>query len=807
MLKLNHSSRTRLLFYIVLFIGSLLLGEAVYLKYKELVNDTKNNQRYLTQIYQERLNALFTKHESIQNLVANEYVNNPNFNIKRINDLLVLNPLLLKLWIFSTDGELQLSTLPDITMPNLLQNKNTRQWFQETLNADKMVVGKPYLLKPFDIWILPIRKRVLDNNGNIAAVISTGIDLTKLHNQWTKEDNYNNAIKVTLNNSAFRIVDSDNKVLGYLSYNNKVQDYPYNYNEANKLPYYLNGLSSLPIDSLHSANSEQLQARLNPESFIKDSDSQNIKAMRTPAGVLSTVVRNERYGFLISAEMPYRKVLSELFKKSFFYSAFYLLLIIIVSVLFRWLDKAEKSKIAELTYKAEHDALTGLANHTVIHKHFTKMQKHKETPFALLYLDLDNYKNINKAFGHSYGHLVLIEVAKRISQSIAPCKEHCAAQCARCLQPEKSCLVRYKALATRYSGDEFVIFIESDNKDEIAQCAKLLLKNIAQPCLINGNEFKVNASVGIARFPEDSLEIETLLSYADSSINQAKNRRNQYQFFSKSDYSQFTRNIEIEQALRRAIKNKEISLVYQPQLDRDKKIFGVEALVRWNSKKLGFIAPDEFIPIAEKSGYMPQLGLYIMHKAMKEIAQLQKQEKLAFKLSINVSAKQFVQKNFIKKLLEACTYHAIDPATITIEITESLFIDGLDRLLPIFNKMKTHNISLSLDDFGTGYSSLNMLRKVPIDELKIDKSFVDHITDKQTDKEMIKSIISMGKNLGMSVLAEGVETKAHVEILENAGCDLFQGYYFSKPLALEDLAIFAKKHSNTAAKQHLLLRA
>ena len=806
-----------LLFYIIVFIGSALLANAIYVLHKDILTETKNTQRYLTKIYHDRLDALLTKHETIHNLVENDYVNNPNFNIKKIRHLLELNPLLLDIWIFSTDGELLLSALPDMALPNLLQNQNTRQWFQETLKADQMVIGKAYLLKSINKWILPIRKKIIDNKGNILAVISTGIDLTKLHNQWNEEDNHNNTIIVTLNNGAFRIVDSNKKIQDYRDYYNKAQTSYHSYSTSYSTSYGTNyrgeRFQQLVNGSLAKQSSKQLQAHFSPEnnfnsaSFIQGTDYQNIRATRThiykrkSSKVLYTLARNKRYSFFISAEMPYQLMLQKFFENCFFYSFYYLLLIIIVFILFRWIDRIEKSKIAELAHKAEHDALTGLANHTVINKHFAKIQKHKQTPFALLYLNLDNFNNINKAFGHRFGHLILIEAAKRISQSLAPCKEHSAEKHERCRRMERPCLVRSHTLATRYSGDEFVIFVESDNKDEIAECAKLLLKNIAQPYVINKNEFNISASIGIARFPEDSLEIETLLSYANSSINLAEKRKNQYQFFSKSDHCRFTRNIEIEQALRHAIENKEISLVYQPQLDREQKIFGVEALVRWNSEKLGFVAPDEFITVAEKAGYMPQLGLYIMHQAMQEIAKLKKQEGLAFKLAINASAKQFMQGNFMKKLLEACTFHAIDPATITIEITESLFIESLDRLLPIFNEMKEHNISLSLDDFGTGYSSLNMLRKVPIDELKIDKSFVDHITDNQSDKEMIKSIIGMGKNLGMSVLAEGVETKAHLEILENSGCDIFQGYYFSRPLPLNELHLFIRQQEKNSCRK------
>ncbi|MCW8996136.1 MAG: EAL domain-containing protein [Psychromonas sp.] len=810
MLKLKSNTKVWLFFYVVVFIGSLLLAEAIYVKNKEILNKTKSQQLYLAQIYNTRLNALFTKHETIHDLLEDDYINNPNFKVKNAQRIIALNPFLINVWIFSKEGKLLLSALPDMPVSSLLNNKNTRPWFQETLKADRMVIGKPYLLKSINQWTLPLRKKVLDNKGNIVAVISTGLDLTKLYKQWNKEDNHSNTIQVLLNSGAFRLVDSDKKV----------QDSPYNNSRADLRPYYFNGLNEyfnkvdkfngVPVKNLYNPNRQQLPSRfshknnLSSEYFTQTPDFQDINSIpayiysRNPDELLYTVIRNERYNFFVSAERSYKKVLPELIQSSFFYCIFYLLLVALAFILFRWIDKIEKSKIAELTYKAEHDTITGLANHTVINKHFEKMQKHQKTPFALLYLDLDNFKNINKAFGHNYGQLILIEIAKRIRQSLIPCKEHSALQEALCKRTGKPCLVRFKGLAARYSGDEFVIFIESDNKDDIATCAKLLLKNIAQPCTINKNVFKVSASIGIARFPEDSTDIDTLLSYADSSVNLAKKRRNQYQFFSKSDHGRFTRNIEIEQALRHAIENKEISIVYQPQLDRNKKTVGVEALVRWNSRKLGFVAPDEFIAIAEEAGYMPQLGLYIMHKAMQEITKLKKQTAQTFKLSINVSARQFMQGDFIKKLLEACTLHSTDPATITIEITESLFIENIDRLLPIFDEMKVHNISLSLDDFGTGYSSLSMLRKVPIDELKIDKSFVDHITENQTDKAMLHSIISMGKHLGMSVLAEGVETQAHVEILENAGCDLFQGYYFSKPLALDKLQLFIKQQEQKA---------
>lgn len=734
-----------LLFYLIIFIGSSLLASAVYIKHQEILKETKSNQRYLTQIYHNHLDSLFTENETLQHLIAKDYLQNPNFKDEKLKIILKLNPLLLDIWIFSTDGELQKSTLPNVRFTNLLKNKNSQRWFRETLKTEKMVIGKAYFLKSINKWILPIRKRVSDANGKIIAVISTGLDLTMLHKQWSDEDNRQNIIQVTLNNGAFPVLRTNLKASEYAYYNKELTR---------------NLLFHMPL--------EQLKTQLSPttEELIQGNDISETEE------VIYTLAYNKRYDFWISAEMPYQLVLNKLYHHCFFYSIFYLLLVIIVFSLFHWITKIEKAKSNELTYKAEHDALTGLANRTILKKHFAKLQKKHNTPFALLYVDLDNFKNINDTFGHSYGDLILLEVSKRITQSIFP----------------------HKGLVARYSGDEFIIFLEVSNKEEVAKYASFLLESIAQPYLIKHNAFKISSSIGIARFPDDDDRIEALLSYADSSMSIAKKKKNHYLFFSKTVHHQLMRDIEIEQALHYAIMNEEISMVYQPQLDRNQKLFGVEALVRWNSKKLGNIPPDQFIPIAEKNGLMPKLGLYIMHKAMQEISTLQTRENLQFKLSINVSVRQLIQVDFIEKLMDACEKYVNEQLAITIEITESLFIESLDNLLPIFQKMKANAIALSLDDFGTGYSSLSMLKAVPLDELKIDKSFVDYIAKNSGDEAMVKSIINMGKNLGLLVLAEGVEDKAQVDLLKEAGCDIFQGYYFSKPLALNELALFAKAH-------------
>ncbi|MGB5444529.1 MAG: PDC sensor domain-containing protein, partial [Psychromonas sp.] len=346
---LNLKRNIWLLFYIIVFIGSILLAIAIYDKYQQIVKESKNAQRYLTQVDQKHLNVLFTYHETIQSLIADEYINNRNFDSNKLNTLYKLNPLLLDIWVFSKEGELLRATLPGVSFPNMLKNENTRKWFQEALNSNEMVIGKPYLLQCIDKWILPIRKRVLDNNGNIVAVISTALDLSKLQDQWKKEDNQGNTIRVILSHGGFLVVDSDIKV----------QDAPDHYEQAYKPVYYNHKSStyekySFPVRALAKQINGSLTKNANSKSVIQgsdlldsglqDSDLQNVHT--TPSyldkGISSEIFytrsHNARYHFAITAEIPYYRLYQKLFTESLFASAFYLLFIIVVFMLFRWID-------------------------------------------------------------------------------------------------------------------------------------------------------------------------------------------------------------------------------------------------------------------------------------------------------------------------------------------------------------------------------------------------------------------------------------------------------------------------------------
>lgn len=257
--------------------------------------------------------------------------------------------------------------------------------------------------------------------------------------------------------------------------------------------------------------------------------------------------------------------------------------------------------------------------------------------------------------------------------------------------------------------------------------------------------------------------------------------------------------MKIEQRLRLAIERQSLFLVYQPQLNRDGQIYGVEALVRWQDEELGFVPPNEFIPVAESSGLMVRLGELIIEKSFVDMARLTGHVKQSIQMSINISVKQFIQVNFIEDLVAMIDRHKVEHSRITLEITENLFIEDLEKFAPICQRLHSLGFKLSLDDFGTGYSSLSMLKALPIDEVKIDKSFVDNIENDEKALNMVQNIIAIGKNFGMKVLAEGVETRHQRDQLTACGCDLIQGYFYSKPLPFEQLVSFAEENHNEKA--------
>jgi len=738
--------KTWLFFYTLAFSGLIIFCVSLSLKHDELEHKLQTEQRYVTKLFDSYLSSTLFQFESILDLISQDRSIQKDLTTGTIDNILARNPLLIGFALFSPDGQIQTAsnTLNMMDMPNLLTYEKTKEWFKQTLTQDQTTIGRPYYLTTLKKWVLPIRKRIVDKQGDVTGVIASGLDLHSLALQWNDSNHARRVLQATLDLGFYRILRTR------LARNKYTQTY----DEA------LTGLNIQEVEG------KLTQQNLSLEKLRQSGETAQL-ALQRDQKVYATLFYNDKHQLWISVTESDYLLQEELRSYGTTYGVFGLLFLIVIFSLFKWIVRIEENKIVELTHRAEHDLLTGLYNHSILKSKKLKYHKSKH-PFSLLYIDLDHFKTINDSHGYSYGDLILIEVAKRIEKE----------------------LKNVHGIAIHISADEFILLIDIAGRAAVERYCQVLLKDICSPYIANNNDFKISASIGIAQSPVDSMDIETLISYANNSMLIAKKSKNHYAFFSEKIHQQLINNLQVEQALGNALSNNEISLVYQPQLCNRKKLCGVEALVRWNNDKLGLISPAQFIPIAEEIGLMPEIGTYIMHQAMSEISALQNRKRISFQLSINVSARQFVQFNFFETLLDCLVRYRSPYMNITIEITESLFIEDIDRLLPIFKKMKDENISLSLDDFGTGYSSLSMLRTVPIDELKIDKSFVDYVVTNKNDRAMVASIITMGKNMGMQVLAEGVENEQQATILQEAGCDIYQGYHFSKPLTLKDLEAF-----------------
>ncbi|MDT8451783.1 MAG: EAL domain-containing protein [Gammaproteobacteria bacterium] len=437
-----------------------------------------------------------------------------------------------------------------------------------------------------------------------------------------------------------------------------------------------------------------------------------------------------------------------------------------------------KRKEAEdhVEYLAYHDDLTGLANRRLLldrlQKSIASCLRHNRTG-ALLLLDLDRFKDLNDSLGHPVGDELLRQVAQRLLD-----------------------MVRIEDTVARLGGDEFVVLISDLGEEEslvgfeMQKLSEKILSNLAEPYDLSGNNCYISASIGITLYPEQPGGINDVLKHADSALYSAKERgRNRVSFYEPSMQAEVDQRLSITEGLREALKNNEFILHYQPQLDLNNKLVGAEALVRWHHPVQGMISPAYFISVAEESGLIIDVGNWILREAARQIGVWHKSdmcENEMLRLAINVSPQQFYQESFVEHVLDILQQEEVMPGCIELEITESLLMHNRDDVIAKINLLRANDIRVSIDDFGTGYSSLAYLKQLPLDKLKIDQSFVRDIVEDSNDAKIVETIISMASHMGLDVIAEGVETKEQLAFLIEKGCQHFQGYYFSRPLASDD---------------------
>ncbi|DAB32937.1 MAG TPA: GGDEF-domain containing protein [Sulfurospirillum sp. UBA11407] len=750
------------IFYVLLASITLFFINISHLKYKNVYNQYQTSQENLIELVANATHSLFDTHEKLLDIIGISILQDKHLEIEpqKIEEHvrpLLKDPTVGAFGVTKADGEfIYGSTDPNPKkLGNLLSIPQSRNSFLETLDNHSMTFGRTYFSIGADLWGMPLRKALRDEEGKPIAVMTT------LLKSNTIFDNLIHSVKNKKNLVIFVLRDSDL----YFQYhsetnhkNKKLYDTPLDKSFLDTL--YMNAATYYNLSALELKRDQKII------SFTYTDKKE----------YLTSVKFDKTYNLWIVVHTSLKDIFSNFLETFFIYFMLYAGCCFLFFLLFKMIAKAEEKRQKDLIHQATHDMLTSLPNRNYLQKQVNSLidNNDKEVHFSLLYIDMDNFKNINDIFGHQFGDYVLVEISKRL-KSAAP----------------------KDAIITRYGGDEFILITSITNISSLREFALSLIELLSKPYHIHELVFNVGASIGIALYPQHGKDLDFLLRSADIALYESKKLKNSVHVFADTMQEGFLKNIQIEQALRNAIEKNELFLVYQPQIDKDGALYGVEALARWNSSTFGFIPPDYFIPLAETAGLMPKIGKFILQEACTQIKDIQKECQQEFKLSINISVRQFMEDSFYEFLLGTITKTQIKNMALTLEITENLFVEDVQYLVPLLKQIRALGIDISIDDFGTGYSSLNMLRKLPIDELKIDKSFVDDIQDDDMAFKMVQNIITIGKNFGMRVLAEGVETKEQREMLEKLGCEYFQGYYFAKPLPPEELNLFIKSYNKT----------
>ena len=749
------------LFYVVFLMSTVLFLVFLYVRYNDVETNLYEKQSRVTMLLANTVNVRLLHYEELLTLLGSySCVNGTYKNTEEIHkifqSILSLHKEIVGFGLIDAHGNyLALSSnLNPKQMPNLLMKEETKDSFKKAIKSHTMVIGRTYYLSNVKEWVMPLRKAIYNKKGKLLGVMTAGV---RLHSKNSFLHNFN-----LYDSKLVSLVSQEDKNgllyrMYHVGFGNIDKEKLYNtpiptkvYQNATKSIYKINNITH--NDLLNT------QSVISPAYSLKIKNAWNVDTY----GALSY---NKRYKYYILTG-NYSSFINKIFLESMkIYFLLYIISQLIFYIFFRHIAKVNDEKQKTLEFKATHDTLTKLPNKKYLYENFRTFT-FKNKKFVVMYIDLDNFKNINDNFGHPIGDKLIQQVALRLQSTLDN-----------------------NAILIRDGGDEFILLRKYKNEHEASYYDELI-RLLGETFVIDNMEFKIGSSIGISNYPADSKDLTELLSMSDMAMYEAKKLKNTYSIYTNRLKEIQNQNVEIDQELRYALSRNEIFMMYQPQMNADGTLYGVEALVRWESAKLGFVGPDKFIPIAEESNLIVELGSYITKTSASEINTLQQKFNITFQLSINLSVKQLLSPNFIDDLLKDVVLFKGNFHSITFEITERLFIEDINHVLPRLNLLKERGFEISLDDFGTGYSSMSLLKNLPIDELKIDKSFVDEIIDDQDARQLSKAIINIGHDLSMKTVAEGVETQEQVKLLKEQKCDIFQGYYFSKPLTKEQLSLF-----------------
>lgn len=426
-----------------------------------------------------------------------------------------------------------------------------------------------------------------------------------------------------------------------------------------------------------------------------------------------------------------------------------------------------------LVYLAHHSILTDLPNHRLISERLAqaiKQAERKKKKLAFLSIDLDHFKQVNEAFGRPVGDELLITVSNRLKSAVRDCDT-----------------------ISHLSGDSFAILLtESSEVEHTATIAQKILNLLSKPTTLDQHTIIISASIGISLYPADGTDNKTLMAHADQAMSRVKKQGcNGYQFYSEEIGIHSLERIELKMAIRRALERNEFELYYQPKLDlKTGEITCLESLIRWQHPEKGLILPAAFIPMAEETNLIIPIGEWGLRAACKQARRWINKGIPPLRIGVNFSARQFQQEGLLESVLSVLQENDLPSSALELEITESIAMDQVDKGIKTMNQLNKHGVRLAIDDFGIGYSSLGYLRQFPVHTLKVDQSFIKNLTTNKDDAAITAAIISMGHNLNLEVIAEGVETESELGFLKQHDCDGVQGYYLSRPLPADMLEEF-----------------
>ncbi|KJY84873.1 hypothetical protein TW81_02460 [Vibrio galatheae] len=737
-----------LAFYFILLFWTVITVGAVHLSYQETYREFGQTQANLTSLTARAFDSSLTQFKTILDIVGADLTRfdiyaDKNHTYKILESTVKLDSTILVVALYKPDGT------PIIVAPHLgdkghynqINRPETRDTFQETVQSVEAVVGRTYYNEAVGELVIPFRKMIRDENGEPLFVLSISVSLKHGFHYFRTDSESYDAQEYDLylyreQDRYFQIAPRE-KI-----YDAKAYRYQIRQSDVDLSVARLQRQTGLTYQEIKTAGNVVVNELVN-------SARQSISA----------VMYIDKYGLWVATEVKNSVVFANFIAKLPVIIGLYLVAVLVMFILFSSIATSEKRKQEELTYQAHHDYLTGIQNRFSLDR--TLAQISHRSSYSMLSLNVDGFKVINDNFGSQTGDFVLRLIAERLNRYVG--EEH---------------------KLYRSNGDEFVVVTEVTQEALLQAIAQGLRNTFNALFVYRELELELTCSVSIAINNSGEFDGEAMKRNVDLAMSHAKQSRSSIAFYHPVFLQDYLERSKIELALKGAIERNELSMVYQPQVSARRQLKGVEALLRWNHPELGFVPPNKFIAVAENCGYMPLLGDFILERSLADMSQLMKQTGVQIDVAINVSVKQLQDYDFVETVKQLLQKYQFDPKRLILEVTESVFAEDVDQLKSLLSAFKEQSIRISLDDFGTGYSSLSLLKHLPICEVKIDKSFVSDMLSNDKSYSMLAGVLDMAQRLGMETVAEGVESAEEAVVLRQLGCDVFQGYYFAKPMPL-----------------------